>query len=100
MIVEQDWPLVGRDDELAKFRRVLADPDAPGLLLAGAGGLGKTRVAAQYATMATDARFRVVAASGHRSYSDLPFGAVAHLLPHVRADAIAADRGALLPRPA
>jgi DNA-binding CsgD family transcriptional regulator len=98
MIVEQDWPLIGRDHELAKFRRVLADPDAHGLLLAGAGGLGKTRIAAQYGTMATDAGFRVVAASGHRSYSDLPFGAVAHLLPDVGRDAVAADRGALLRR--
>jgi len=77
---------------------VLADPDARGLLLAGAGGLGKTRIAAQYGTMATDAGFRVVAASGHRSYSALPFGAVAHLLPDVGRDAIAADRGTLLRR--
>jgi DNA-binding CsgD family transcriptional regulator len=98
MMVELDWPLVGRDDELAKFRRVLADPDARGLLVAGAGGLGKTRIAAEFATMATDAGYRVVAASGHRSYSDLPFGAVAHLLPDVGRDTIAADRGALLRR--
>jgi DNA-binding CsgD family transcriptional regulator len=98
MIVERDWPLVGRDDELAKFRRVLADPDARGLFVAGAGGLGKTRIAAEYATMATDAGYRVVAVSGHRSYSGLPFGALAHLLPDVGRDTIAADRGGLLRR--
>jgi DNA-binding CsgD family transcriptional regulator len=98
MIVERDWPLVGRDEELAKFRRVLADPDARGLLVAGAGGLGKTRIAAECATIATDAGYRVVAATGHRSYSDLPFGAVARLLPDVGRDTIAADRGALLRR--
>jgi len=57
MIVEREWPLVGRDDELAKFRRVLADPNARGLLVAGAGGLGKTRIAAEFATMATDAGY-------------------------------------------
>jgi DNA-binding CsgD family transcriptional regulator len=96
MIVEREWPLVGRDDELARFRGLLADPHARGLLVAGAGGLGKTRIAAEYATIATDAGYRVVVASGHRSRSDLPFGAVAHLLPDVGRDTIAADRGALL----
>jgi DNA-binding CsgD family transcriptional regulator len=98
MIVERDWPLIGRDDELAEFRRVLADPDAHGLLVAGAGGLGKTRIAAEYATIAADAGYRVVTVSGHRSHSDLPFGAVAHLLPDVGRDTVAADRGALLRR--
>jgi DNA-binding CsgD family transcriptional regulator len=98
MIVERDWPLIGRDDELAEFRRVLANPDAHGLLVAGAAGLGKTRIAAEYATIATGAGCRVVTVSGHRSRSDLPFGAVAHLLPDVGRDTVAADRGALLRR--
>jgi DNA-binding CsgD family transcriptional regulator len=98
MIIERDWPLIGRDDELAEFRRIIADPGASGLLVAGAGGLGKTRIAAEYAAIATDAGCGVVTVSGHRSRSDLPFGAVAHLLSDLGRDIVAAHRGALLRR--
>lgn len=98
LTADADWPLVGRDAELARLGEVLADPGARGLLIAGAAGLGKTRIAAECAARARAAGYRAVAVSGHRSYRELPFGALAHLMPAVAADTVSADRGALLRR--
>lgn len=76
-----DWPLVGREQELAFARRALADPEVCGLLLTGRAGAGKTRLAkVLLAELAGDgARTHWVRAMS--SASTIPFGAFAHLLP-------------------
>src|SRR5436190_4481938 len=43
--VANDWPLVGREQELVSARRALADAEVCGLLLTGRAGAGKTRLA-------------------------------------------------------
>lgn len=45
----QTTPFVGRETELAEITRLLADPDCRLLTLAGAGGIGKTRLAIEAA---------------------------------------------------
>ena len=40
-----NWPLIGRPEELALIERTLSDGQFRGLLLAGAPGVGKTRLA-------------------------------------------------------
>ena len=42
-------PLVGRSEELAELRRLLADPNIRLITLVGAGGLGKTRISVEAA---------------------------------------------------
>jgi DNA-binding SARP family transcriptional activator/predicted ATPase len=42
-------PFVGRENELARIRRLLADPEHPLLTLVGPGGCGKTRLAIEAA---------------------------------------------------
>ncbi len=76
-----DWPLVGREQELAFARRALADAEVCGLLLTGRAGAGKTRLAkVLLAELAADgARTHWVRAMS--SASTIPFGAFAHLLP-------------------
>ncbi|NBH02301.1 AAA family ATPase, partial [Amycolatopsis sp. SID8362] len=81
MGVANDWPLVGREQELAFARRALADAEVCGLLLTGRAGAGKTRLAKVLLTeLARDgARTHWVRAMS--SASTIPFGAFAHLLP-------------------
>jgi hypothetical protein len=40
-----NWPLIGRREELSFIKRTLSDGQFRGLLLAGAPGVGKTRLA-------------------------------------------------------
>jgi hypothetical protein len=61
------WPFVGREDELARFRRMLVDAGSRGLVLAGASGVGKTRTGTECLAIA----------SGE---AELPLRALAHLL--------------------
>ena len=76
-----NWPLIGRNDELDTFTAALDNPNATGLVLVGAAGVGKTRLAAECLHLASergDACTRVVAS---RSASSIPYGAIAPLLP-------------------
>ena len=79
-----EWPFVGRDDELAALAAMIADPSSRGVVLAGPPGVGKTRLAAEcVARGARDHECFVARAAGHQSSAELPFGALAHLLPAV-----------------
>ena len=76
-----EWPLTGREDELAFARRAAADPEVCGILLTGRAGVGKTRLAkAVLAELAAGgAKTHWVRAMS--SASTIPLGAFAHLLP-------------------
>ncbi|MDN3354823.1 BTAD domain-containing putative transcriptional regulator [Actinomadura sp. DC4] len=56
-------PLVGRADELARFDELLSDAaqgNTRWVLLSGEAGIGKTRLAEEFASRSADAAFRVV----------------------------------------
>lgn len=73
------WALVGRAEQLARGRAALTGA-AGGVVLCGAAGVGKTRLATEIVAGVRD--HRVVAWSvGTRSIGGVPFGAFAHLLP-------------------
>src|SRR5262245_53330087 len=72
------WPLVGRDAELARIAEFLRDPDANGFVLSGPPGVGKTRLANE-ALAATDREVVRVAAT--RAAASIPLGAFAPYLP-------------------
>jgi predicted ATPase len=74
------WPLVGRGEELAFVREALGGGGA-GLVLAGAAGVGKTRLAAEVVREAEAAGYATAWAVGTRGAAAIPFGALAHLLP-------------------
>ena len=74
------WPLVGRREELEFIERLLAR-DGRGVVLAGAAGVGKTRLAAEGLTLAKVRGFASSFAIGTRAAADIPYGALAHLLP-------------------
>lgn len=75
------WPLVGRREELDFVAHALATNRSGGVILAGAAGVGKTRLAQE---ALSEARSRGVAthwAVATRAAASMPFGAFAYLLP-------------------
>ncbi len=85
-----DWPLIGRADELEALAAAYKDPDCGGVLLTGPAGLGKTRLARTVVTMATTNRIPAVSASGHAELQTVPLGCLSPLLP---AEVMAANPG-------
>ena len=79
-----DWPLVGRREELSIIEHTLSDRQYRGLLLAGAPGVGKTRLAREALAAAAFTDFFAIAfdatfAAGFRSLAD--FSAAAGASP-------------------
>ncbi|WP_329129503.1 LuxR C-terminal-related transcriptional regulator [Streptomyces caniferus] len=74
------WPLLGREAELAEAARALRDPLGSGVLVAGASGTGRSRLAHEcwrQAGRRGHPELRVTATPAARS---VPLGALAHLL--------------------
>jgi DNA-binding CsgD family transcriptional regulator len=100
MMDEAAWPFAGRAEELDKFRRLRSDPRSRGLVLAGPAGVGKTRTALECVNAVSQDNWYVARAAGHQASAELPFGALAHLLPAVDSGppAMSQDRPGLLRR--
>ncbi len=75
-----DRPLVGRDDELDRAVEVLGSSNASGLVLAGAGGVGKTRLARAAVDVARCDDDVVVSLIATRSTASVPLGAFAPIV--------------------
>jgi DNA-binding CsgD family transcriptional regulator len=78
-----DWPLVGRREELELVETVLRSGRVGGVVIAGAAGVGKSRLAAEGAARALAGGMAVERVFATRASASIPFGAVAHLLPPV-----------------
>ncbi|RDH77125.1 LuxR family transcriptional regulator [Mycolicibacterium moriokaense] len=93
----RDWPLVGRAEELALITASgRPDPDrACGIVLSGAAGVGKTRIAreALAATAPRAARRRWIAATA--SARDIPLGAFADVVSDFGPDPLRRVREAI-----
>jgi DNA-binding CsgD family transcriptional regulator len=91
------WPFAGRAAELDWIKQRLRGRDGRGAVIAGAPGLGKSRLLAE-AVRAEPVRAetaRVLRVTGTEAGAAIPFGAFAHLLP---ADPIPRDGRATLLR--
>jgi DNA-binding CsgD family transcriptional regulator len=75
------WPLVGRREELAFVEEALGQKESRGVILAGAAGVGKSRLASETLGLAESRGFASSWAIGTRAAAHIPFGALAHLLP-------------------
>lgn len=75
------WPLVGRREELAFIGDALGRGGSRGVVLAGAAGVGKSRLAAESLALAASKGFTTSWAIGSRAAASIPFGALGHLLP-------------------
>lgn len=79
--LDDRWPLVGRQDEMAEVNRVFREGGHGGLLITGPAGMGKTRLAREFAEHAERAGFPVARVDGHAEAGMIPFAGMAHLLP-------------------
>jgi DNA-binding winged helix-turn-helix (wHTH) protein len=75
------WPMIGRASELEEVAALLRSGAAGGVLLTGGAGVGKTRLADECLRLAVGAGLPTARASGHRAAREIPFAALAHLLP-------------------
>ena len=75
------WPLVGRDRELALAGELLSDALTGGVVVVGAPGVGKTRLAAEVSRVAASRDCAVEWVRATRSAATIPLGAFAALVP-------------------
>ncbi|WP_449597061.1 AAA family ATPase [Nonomuraea endophytica] len=75
------WPFVGREREIRAVEAIHDRPKTLGVTLAGAAGVGKTRLAGEAVARLTTANRRVEWVSASRTARWVPFGAIAHLIP-------------------
>lgn len=81
--VGMKWPLVGRREELALVDKAFSARDKTGVVLAGAAGVGKTRLAREALTAAEAQGWVTRWAVATEAAASIPFGALAPLLPAV-----------------
>src|SRR6266496_3604725 len=79
--VDVSWPLVGRRVEVEALGVVIGDVGANGVVLAGAAGVGKTRLAREALAQVEAAGRDVEWVAATRAAASIPFGAVSQLLP-------------------
>lgn len=72
------WPIVGREEELTLVRSAFDASEGNGLVVAGAAGVGKTRLASEALREAEDQGYAAAWAVATRAAASIPFGALAH----------------------
>jgi DNA-binding CsgD family transcriptional regulator len=79
--VDALWPLVGRRAEFEALAAVIEDAGVGGVVLAGAAGVGKTRLVREALAQAKAAGRDAEWVAATRAAASIPFGAVSYLLP-------------------
>ena len=74
-------PLIGRGEELAFCTALLTRREASGVVVTGAAGVGKTRLATEVVRAAEDAGYASVRVTATEAGRAIPLGPFAHLLP-------------------
>ncbi|MGQ0624667.1 MAG: AAA family ATPase [Sporichthyaceae bacterium] len=78
------WPLTGRSTELTQVRDALAEPRPRSVVLVGAAGVGKTRLAREARTALEEAGRSTQWVTATHAAARTPLGAFAPLLPAYR----------------
>ncbi len=74
------WPLIGRESELSRLRAIVGVSAAAGVVIAGEAGIGKSRLAAELASILQGEGRSVGWVSASQATAPIPFGAFAPLL--------------------
>jgi DNA-binding CsgD family transcriptional regulator len=75
--VHLTWPLVGRDEELRIVEAAISDPELSGLILCGAAGVGKSRLAREALASRAARHCETRWVAGTSAARSLPLGAFA-----------------------
>jgi DNA-binding CsgD family transcriptional regulator len=79
--VRTRWPFIGRTSALDEVDSLLRTGAAQGVVVAGAAGVGKTRLVGEALERLEPERFRVLRVGGTAADAVIPFGAFGHVLP-------------------
>jgi DNA-binding CsgD family transcriptional regulator/tetratricopeptide (TPR) repeat protein len=71
------WPLTGRSEEMRLIETALVDPELSGIVVSGAAGVGKSRIAREALTCAESKAYTIRWAVATSSARALPLGAFA-----------------------
>jgi hypothetical protein len=80
-VVGVTWPFIGRQEELGHIHQSMSDAATPGIVIAGAAGVGKTRLGLEALASADPQRFLTRRVIATQATASIPFGALAQLLP-------------------
>jgi DNA-binding NarL/FixJ family response regulator len=81
LVQRQPSPLVGRTEELAFCEELLTQPDATGVVITGAAGVGKTRLASEVLEAAADRGYATVRVTATEAGRAIPLGPFAGFFP-------------------
>lgn len=71
------WPLIGRTGQMRTIEAAIAAPDVAGVVVSGAAGVGKSRIAREALSYANSRGFEVRWVVGASSAREIPLGAFA-----------------------
>jgi DNA-binding CsgD family transcriptional regulator len=89
------WPLIGRAEELQLIEESLSVPTRPGVVVCGAAGVGKSRIAREALSVVESRGYVTRWAVGTASARDVPLGAFAPWAGAGVTDTLAAVRGVI-----
>ncbi|MGK8491271.1 hypothetical protein [Nocardia asiatica] len=89
------WPLTGRSDELRVIRAATQSPGSAGIVVCGAAGVGKSRIAREALAAAESHGYRTQWAVGTTSAREVPLGAFAPWARTEVTDTLASVRGVI-----
>ncbi|MFB7867838.1 LuxR C-terminal-related transcriptional regulator [Streptomyces sp. NPDC056069] len=75
------WPLVGREAELDVLQSAWSKPRCPGVVIHGAAGVGKSRLAEEFFSQVVRAGWQGGRVTASAAAAGVPLGAIAHLIP-------------------
>lgn len=89
------WPLTGRSEETAAIRAAISASDASGILICGAAGVGKSRIAREALSAAESQGCECRWAAGTASARTIPLGAFTAWAPSGVIDTVQLLRGVI-----
>jgi DNA-binding CsgD family transcriptional regulator len=89
------WPLTGRSEEMRLIEAAISDPDASGIIVCGAAGVGKSRIAREALSLAAAKGCEERWVVGTSSARALPLGALASWAGPESSDSFQLVRGVI-----
>lgn len=89
------WPLIGRSEQLRVIKAAVAAPDTPGIVVCGAAGVGKSRLAREAVSAAVSRGYEGRWAVGTSAARAIPLGAFTAWAPPGVTDTLQLPRGVI-----